>query len=358
MRLLDRYITVNLVRVMVVTLVSLVMLYVMFDLADHRRDDIMKNDVSARTVAAYYGGWVTVIIVQMSPVAMLLSALYVIGLMAKNNELTAILAGGVHLRRMAAGPIIVAAVTAVAVFALSEWIMPDAVHRARVIEDTFFDQKEEVDGHRLVWTEPGRNATVQVRKYTTKSRSGLDALITETMSDGSRISTEADRIVWDETENAWILVNGVRTVYAEDGQRAEEFDSVTSQIALSPDQIEALNVPTDELSSRRLYGLLTSPATRSMVGPTRWVDFHQKLALPTLNFIIIFLAIPFAARTGRGGLAASLAVSVVLGLCYICSFSICVGLAKAQAVPAWFGVWFANAAFLGGGLWLFRRMPT
>jgi len=72
----------------------------------------------------------------------------------------------------------------------------------------------------------------------------------------------------------------------------------------------------------------------------------------------VFLAIPFALRTARGGLAASLAVSVVLGLAYVCSFGLCVGLARAQVLPGWLGVWLANAVFLAGGLWMYTRMPT
>jgi len=358
MKLIDRYVVVSLVRVFVLTLVSLILLYVLFDVADHRRDDIIKHHVPATVVASYYTGWTTVITVQMAPVAMLLSILYVLGLMAKNNEITAVLAGGMHLRRLAAGPILVAATAAVAIFALSEWVMPGAVRTARTIENTFFDPKSDKGGQRLVWIEPGWDATVSVRNYDPATRVGHDILITENRPDGSRVSIEARRMVWNKTKRVWTLEDGVRKVYHTDKQYAEKFETAPSNINVEPDQIAKLNMPPDELSSFDLYRLLTVLGERGMVSPTRWVDFHQKLALPVLNFIIVFLAIPFATRTGRGGLAASLAVSVVLGLCYICSFSICVGLAKTQVVPPWFGVWFANVAFLAGGLWLFRHMPT
>jgi len=342
MRILDRYVTLRLVRTVATALISLVALYVLFDLADHRRGDIIRQAVPMRVVAAYYLGWIPVIIVQMSPIALLLSTLYVLGMLAKNNELTAILAGGVNLRRATFGPICVAALLTMGIFALSEWVMPAGVGRARHIEQTYFKSKGPRKGQRLVWIEPGREATVSVKRYSPEERTGYDLLITESPADGLRLAIEADRMVWDSEMGTWILEDGKRTLYSQDSEQSEQFDREVAGIRFAPDQIESLNVSPDELSAGRLRRMLIELGRGGMVSP----------------FIIVFLAIPFAARTARGGLAASLAISVAVGLGYVCSFSVCVGLAKAQMLPGWLGVWLANVAFLAGGLWMYGRMPT
>lgn len=358
MRILDRYVTFRLARTVATALISLVALYVLFDLADHRRDDILRQAVPMRIVAEYYLGSISMIVIQMSPIALLLSTLYVLGMLAKNNELTAILAGGVNLRRATFGPICVAALLAIGVFALSEWVMPGGVRRARHIERTYFKSKRSSKPQRLVWIEPGGAATVSVKRYSAQEHTGYDLLITEPQADGYRLAVEADRMVWDSETGTWILEKGKRTVYGPDSHSSEPFDREVADIQFTPDQIESLNVSADELSAGGLRRMLVELGRGGMVSPTWWVDYHQKLALPALNFIIVFLAIPFAARTARGGLAASLAISVALGLGYICSFSLCVGLAKAEVLPAGLGVWLANAAFLAGGLWMYARMPT
>jgi len=335
-----------------------VTLYVLFDLADHRRGDILRHAVPLDIVARYYFSYIPTILVQMSPVALLLSTLYVLGLLAKNNELTAMLAAGISLRRATVGPVCVAAALTVGIFALSEWVMPGAFRHAREIEWTYFKSRSLDDAQRLVWIEPERSAMVSVKRYSPQEHAGYDVLITEWPRSGTSMRVEADRMVWDSRSATWFLEDGERTVYDPDSTRSERFDREPSFIRFEPAQIEALNVPAEELSARRLRTMLIELGRRGMVSPTRWVDFHQKLALPALNFIMVFLAIPFAARTARGGLAASLAISVTLGLVYVSSFGLCVGLARTQLVPGWLGVWFANVVFLAGGLWTYARMPT
>jgi len=358
MRIIDRYVTFQVARTLATVLVSLVALYILFDLADHRRGDILRHAVPARAVASYYIGWVPVIVAQMSPVALMLSTLYVLGMMAKNNELTAMLAGGINLRRVSLGPICLAVVFGLGVFAMSEWVMPQAVRRARVIEHKYFDGGSGEEDRRLVWIEPDRAATVSVKRYDPEEHVGYELLITQPLRDGSRLAIQADRMVWDAEQRVWLLLDGERTVYGHESQHSEPFTREVSYIQFEPDEIDALNVPADELSAGQLRRVLIELGRHGMVSPTRWVDYHEKLAMPALNFIIVFLAIPFALRTARGGLAASLAVSVVLGLAYVCSFGLCVGLARAMVVPGWLGVWFANAVFLAGGVWMYARMPT
>jgi len=358
MLIADRYVTFKLVRTLAMSLISLVSLYVLFDLADHRRGDILQHAVPLRAVLSYYAGYLPVVVVQMSPVALLVSTLYVLGMMAKNNELTAMLAAGINLRRVTVGPICVAALLAASVFALSEWVMPGGMRRARLIERVYFDSSSLDETQRLVWVEPDRAATCSVGRYVPEERTGYELLITESMPHGSKLVIEARRMVWDAAACVWVLQDVTRTVYGQGSRESEHVDREVSYIRFTPDQIESLNADADELSARDLYRMILELGRGGLVSPVRWVDFHQKLALPALNFIIVFLAIPFAARTGRGGLAASLAVSVALGLAYVCSFSLCVGLARAQVVPGWVGVWFANTVFLVAGMWMYARMPT
>jgi len=90
----------------------------------------------------------------------------------------------------------------------------------------------------------------------------------------------------------------------------------------------------------------------------QWVDYHAKFAQPALLFIMSLLAVPFAMRVRRGGIAVSFGLSIAIGLAYIFLFFVATGLGHIQQLPPAAAAWLPNALFLGAGLYLFRKTPT
>ena len=92
--------------------------------------------------------------------------------------------------------------------------------------------------------------------------------------------------------------------------------------------------------------------------PAQKVAYHLKFAQPMLCLVMIFLAIPFALRVRRGGVALGFGVSVIIGLAYISLFYICVGLGYISKLPPAAAAWIPTIVFGLLGLELFRRLPT
>jgi lipopolysaccharide export system permease protein len=79
------------------------------------------------------------------------------------------------------------------------------------------------------------------------------------------------------------------------------------------------------------------------------LEFHSKLALPTANLVLVLLAVAMAFRTGRStGLA--LGLSVVLALGYYGTFFLGRSLGGVGVIPPELGAWGANCLFLALGI--------
>ena len=74
--------------------------------------------------------------------------------------------------------------------------------------------------------------------------------------------------------------------------------------------------------------------------------------------MMVGLAIPFAIRLRRGGLAISFGASLAIALTYLVVFSAAIALGHAGHLNPVTAAWFANALFFATGLVLFFRTPT
>ncbi|MBN1348188.1 LptF/LptG family permease, partial [candidate division KSB1 bacterium] len=99
MRILDTYISKKFLGALIFTLVAFFAIFIIIDLID-RLGDFLSHDVPKIIIFEYYLYYLPFILVLILPVAILLSCLFSIGGLAKNNELVAMKASGQSLQRI------------------------------------------------------------------------------------------------------------------------------------------------------------------------------------------------------------------------------------------------------------------
>ena len=89
MRLLDRYVLIEFVKLLLLSLFAFVVIFAIVDLFE-KIQDFMDGHASALIVARYYAYKIPWVTVQVLPVALLMATFLTLGQMSKFNELTAI----------------------------------------------------------------------------------------------------------------------------------------------------------------------------------------------------------------------------------------------------------------------------
>ena len=87
------------------------------------------------------------------------------------------------------------------------------------------------------------------------------------------------------------------------------------------------------------------------------VDYHAKFARPALCFVMIWLAIPFALRVRRGGVAIGFGVSIMIALGYLLLFYVSMGMGNWEMLHPVAAAWLPNGVFMAAGAWMFWRTP-
>jgi lipopolysaccharide export system permease protein len=358
MKLIDRYIVSRLVMWLAIILIAVALLYVLIDLTTRTRTDIIEYGAPAKMVLLYYLNYLPLILLQMAPVAYLIASLFVLGNFARNNEYTALLAGGVSLYRFAIPPIVLSAAVAVCALCLGEFVLPQAARRAEFLEETYLEGGKSARTISMTWSRPDLGRTYVIRRYDPEARLGEEIMITKRVGRTVVKKIEADKVSWDAQRQEWMLEKAVVVKVEGETETRREVELLPALIDETPEELEVGRRPADEKSFRELRGELVRRARSGLVYPEKWVDLHSKIALPITNFIIFFLAMPFALKVKRGGMAASFGISLAIGVAYMSLFEIGQALGRAQYLTPWIAAWAPNAIFFVAGLYLTLKTET
>src|SRR4029079_15740124 len=126
--ILDRYVLARFAGMLFLVTVSVLLLAVIVDYADHV-DKIAKNHPPTSVVLGYYRCFLLSIGMQIAPFVALIATLIALGVLSKNNEDTAFKASGVSLHRLSAPILAATGLVALLFFGLAEYVMPFSAQR-------------------------------------------------------------------------------------------------------------------------------------------------------------------------------------------------------------------------------------
>jgi lipopolysaccharide export system permease protein len=343
MRLLDRYVLLEFVKLLLLSLCAFVVIFAIVDLFE-KIQDFMDGHASFWVVARYYAYKVPWVTVQVLPVALLMATFLTLGQMSKFNELTAMVTAGLSTGRIIV-PLFGIGLIAVGVsFALNEWIVPDATRRREEILET------EVR-HRLA-TAPteysnlsvlGRDGRIYTAKlYLVPEKRLHDVTVTEFTGDRLTRRFDARLGRWDGRR--WILEDGVERTFGEKGENARTFKSLA--LAGEPEppaSFEKQPQNPDEMA----YSDLSAYVRRLEHGGLRvqkyQVQLHQKFAFPFINLIVVVMGAALAARLRNPNAALGFGVSVSTAFFYLALMRAGQALGQSGTLSPVLAAWFAYA---------------
>lgn len=365
MKTLDAHLTRRLLFAVGGALIALLFLFVVIDLLTHRRSDILQHDVPWRTVALYYLLLVPRMLLEyhLAALSMLVGGLLVLGSAAQHNEFTALFACGVPLRRIARVPLLMALVLSILLFVMGETIAPAAARATFAIEEQYFGKHSRGSlGKRpgISWAHLEGGWTCHIEKFNRIALTGEDVLMLRQREDEYE-EIRAGRIYWDPQFGRWFLEDAVWAVFFPERGMAVSVRRLPQTPAPLEETPEELFAPFEDPDARSTGGLRTVMENASKKGMPivrLKVDYYSKFSKPLLPLVMIWIAIPFASRTRRGGLSVGFGISIALGVAYLLVYSACQSLGYTGHLSPIMAAWLANLMFFVGGMVLFSRMPT
>ncbi|HUB27959.1 MAG TPA: LptF/LptG family permease [Tepidisphaeraceae bacterium] len=361
MKILDRYILVNFIRNYLIAFLVLIGLYIALDMV-FNFDDLIEPPKSAANmnltvfqaildIIAYYAYQTPLIFVYLSGMIAVVGAAFTLMRLSRFNELTAIMAAGMSLRRVAL-PIILAGVGLNVILVLDqELLIPRIAYKLiRKHEDM---HTETPKSFTVQMMQDDHNGLLCAARYTPPA-DGMPATIDfldVNMRDENSLPCghiKADRAVWDDSAKCWRLTNGIYTqvLRPNENRIAPDTPVATYKSDITPDEIALWRGGqyVALLPTRRIDQLLQRPKSYGVIDLLRAKNL--RFTQPLSNVILLLLAAPSVLTREPGKLR--LAAMKCLFLCGLCLGTIFLTYQLAATPPTatWILFWPALMAWI------------
>lgn len=369
MRLLDRYLLRELLAPLGYCLSGFLIFWLAF-LVFSEMDEFQRQGLKAGEIALYLFLTLPKTLGYVVPLGLLLAMLYSLTHHARHHELTAMRCAGVSLWRLLAPYLAVGAVCGLGLFVVNEGLMPHSLDEA----DQLLTRRQRQSKSELAWQRHvvfldytgGRTNVIGPFDFHLETGEMRKARLIWLAADGSRWELAAERGIF--TNGHWQFFQVQQNLYAP-GQPIPTERRLIPTLALpeltaTPARIRSeIKVSTlsdlrvargVSLSLQEIYEYRRWHPERRRDAPldTKW---HTRLAAPVTCLVVVLMAVPFAARSGRRNVVVSVASSVFLAFAYFMVQRFAEALGLSGRLAPWLAGWLPNLMFGLVGLWLTAR---
>ena len=371
MKIIDRYLLKHFISPFLFCLLIFVMLYVVIDLFDNL-NEMIENKIDLRYLLPYYLNFIPLIIVQMVPIAVLISIMFSLGTFNKHNEILAMQASGISLLRILTPLIAAGFLISVAVFLINDRIVPFAIINASEIKEERivkvkikkkrggdFEKKLE----NIAFFGEGNKIIYARHYYVYKNK--IKELIVHSQDEHQNVASKTTAREAEWKDNRWYAKDVV--FYNLDGSgriagEPEYYEEKKLDIKETPVDFRKRRHQSDFMSFEFMsYEELNNYIKRLSFesGPTirnLKVALNQKIAFPFISLIVILIASPFALiHVRKGGLLLGITISIALVFGYYTVMTLSLAMGKAGFLYPAIAAWSANVLFALIGLTLIIR---
>ncbi len=318
MNLLNRYILIQFLRSFLIVAAAFVAIYILIDFFE-KIDNFVEKGQSMGVVFQFFTLSIPFIIDMLGPVLILLAGVISLGVLSHNNELTAMMAGGIHLRKII-NPILIGALLLTALFlAMAQWVLPKTVARTNTI------WYENVKG--MVPLGIFRNG-----RYYYKGKEGfysfvrpwpkkyvfLDFSYSQWDNDHTLKTLITSKSAAWEPSYGWLLQKGQVQHKNDDGSfRTNLFRKKLFDLPESPEFFFVPEHQSAELSLTQLFQAMFKQKNKSekIIAET---NFYSRISYTLLGIPLLFMGLPMLMLSYRKwGKDLSVAIPVSCGMAFV-----------------------------------------
>lgn len=382
MRLLDRYLLRELLAPLGYCLCGFLIFWVASDLFSGLEDLLGRYKLRGLDIVEYYIVRAPEFLAVVLPIALLLALLYTLTNHSRHHEITAIRAAGVSLWRLCAPYFAVGFALSLVLLGLNESLIPNGADQAeRILNRRLPPQdvslkKNQVRNFGFVNSRDNRRWLIGI--YDQSTGEMIHPIVDWQLADGSWRKLFAERAMWtnraltffDVKEYKELAETNSDLVYIlQTNQMISNFSETRREIKSELKMSERLSlrnsrkadIPIIEIVSYlHLHPALrgSDHLTSAQRSDRRWLytKLHGRLAAPWTCLVVVLIAIPFGAASGRRNIFVGVAGSIFICFAYFILQQVGLAAGIGGYVPPWLAAWMPNLAFGTAGLWMTAKV--
>lgn len=295
------------------------------------------------------------VILYAMPFASLFSILITVGIASKWRETVVIKASGISAKKLFSSFLLLGFILTLLALILGETIVPSATRQAAWIRKVEILQVAPRITHReeALWLKGLDGSLIRIDGFIENENRILKTSIFRfNESFGMEERIEAERAEW--ADGKWDLKNV--TVFNFINNTTKKHDSLTTTSLEDPKIFrEEMKKPKEMnfMELRSYYSRLEKAGFKNL---KYLVRLYEKLAYPTINFVMILFGIALALHSKWGGGIMAAGMGVIITVLYWLLYSISISLGNTGILQPWVAPWISPVVFAIAGSVLFVKI--
>lgn len=339
---IDRYIIGKFLGTFFFIMALLMSIAMVFDFAEKVDDFINFGAPVSALIFDYYINFIFFYGNQFSFLIIFISVIFFTSQMARNNEIIAILSGGISFNRMLRPFMISASLLVILSVYLNHLVLPKA-NKVRL------EFEEKYARNPLSLVNVHREVEEGVIVYFNNNAYGyLDGFCMEKWDSGNLKSIlYAQRAYYDTLNAKWSLSYYMIRYLGDDKDSLLRGDKRDTVFNFSPKDLGyriefASSMTTPELREF----IRAEKAKGSSKVAFSEIELYQRTSYPVASYILTLIGVCVAGRKSRGGIGLNIALGMFMAVCYIFSMKVTTVAATNAGLNPSIAVWIPNVLFL------------
>ncbi|HPY41891.1 MAG TPA: LPS export ABC transporter permease LptG [Thiolinea sp.] len=315
MKLLERYLWKNVLFSILVTWLSLSLLFGLFDFLAELGDTKVGTRYGAVQALLYIVYSLPRTLYENFPYAALIGSLMGLGNLAANSEITAMRAAGFSIRQIVLTTLKLGLVLSLLVFALGEWGVPRSEAYAENFKVSML-QKELAISDEGVWLKNGKQL-IHIQKVWSQTKvDGLAVYEVDEQAGGiSRILKAASA---EKQNNNWQLNSVVDQHLSRVGVAIEKHEQLTLPDILPANILNLATVTPEQLAARELAQFIQHQRENALNTDRFELEYWKHFTTPLSTLVMLVLAAPLVFGFQRNaGAGQRIFIGILIGITYL-----------------------------------------
>jgi LPS export ABC transporter permease LptG len=326
--------------------------------------DMLRNSTLV-TMFTYLFFLIPQLVYRLLPISVLMAVLVTLGVLSKQNEVTAFKACGVSLYRLAAPVLIASVLCGGALFGFDYSYVPAANRRQDALRDQIKGRVTQtyLNPNRK-WI-MGSDSRIYYYKYFDPTQKVMvDASVFELDPTTFQLRRQilAKRAEWHPALRTWVFESGWSSDFRGVSRLVprNNFETATfPELTEAPDYFLKEAVQERQMNFLELQKYISDLQLSGLVDTRKLqVQYHLKFANPLFALIMAMIAVPFGFLVGNRGAMTGIGASIVIAISYLGIQPLFEKIGDVGLLPPAMAAWSPDLLFSLVGLYLLLRMRS